>query len=64
VDANGSVSVYVPLNGLNPGQYIQIIPPRLAAPFAPVVTPEVGRPGEVRTDKKLKQETTYDSPCL
>lgn len=64
ISANGKTSVSVPLNGLNPGQYIQIIPPRLKAPFAPVVTLEVGEPGDVRTNKKLEQETTYDSPCL
>jgi RHS repeat-associated protein len=64
VDANGRASVSVPLNGLLPGQYLQIIPPRLAQPFAPVVTPQVGRPGDVRPTRNLEPQTNYDSPCL
>ena len=63
VGANGTASVSMPLSGLYPGQYMQIVPQRLRQPYAPVITPDVGRPGQVKPSASVNPQTNYDSRC-
>jgi len=63
VNANGTTTVSVSLSGLYPGQYVQIIPQRLSQTYAPVITPVVGLPGQVRPSPSVDPQTNYDSQC-
>jgi len=63
VKANGTATVSMPLSGLYPMQYVQIVPQRLREPYAPVITPDVGKPGQVRSSASVRPQTNYDSRC-
>ncbi|MEO6546222.1 MAG: RHS repeat-associated core domain-containing protein, partial [Nitrospiraceae bacterium] len=59
----GTTSVQIPISGIYPGQYVQIVPQRLADTHAPVITPDVGQPGQVRPSPSVDPQTNYDSKC-
>ena len=63
VGPDGSATAQIPLNGLQQGQYMQIIPQRLNAPVAPVITPEVDNLGKVKRSKKVDPQENYPSGC-
>ena len=63
VGKDNTATATIPLSNLYPGQYLQIIPQRLKDPYAPVITPDVGKQGEVRPNKKVDSQSNYDSTC-
>jgi hypothetical protein len=63
VGAKGKATVNIPISGLYPFQYIQIVPQRLAAPYAPVITPQVLQTGQIVLCENCDVQTTYDSKC-
>ena len=61
-NGKGKTSAEIPISGLYPGQYVQLIPQRLEDPYAPVITPFVFA-DQVKLSSKVDPQTNYDSKC-